>query len=215
MKIESLHPMVVGVSNKNFLFNLGSNSELWLLKSEGFYKVFGFRDSKVISFYGTKLSPTATAVSHFKRIKSIWSRRFKTQLQNAMGKYTMEGPKACLVDRTCATHGRPWEHNLNFVIGLKKDPSKLVKFSVRDICYDEHCQIVAEFTSEASKVIQSRIAPAKDEQKYDQGKLQFLLLAVNVPVSTSHCFRYLLRSLLVGNKDWPSQYSCIIQIVEL
>ena len=178
MKTESLHPMVVGGPNESFLLNLGSNSELLLVKSEAFCDAFDFKDSKVISFYETELSPTAAPVSHSNCEQVLWSKQPKTQFQNAMGRYTMEGPKEYLVDRASAINGRPWEHDLNFVIGLKKDHSKLVKFSERDVCYDEVCQFVVDLTSEAVKAIQLRTVPTKHEQKYDRGKLPVPLLAV-------------------------------------
>ena len=62
MNTDSLRPMVIGQPNENFLMNLGRDSELLTMKNERFCKVFAFRDSKILSFYETKQSPTAVLV---------------------------------------------------------------------------------------------------------------------------------------------------------
>lgn len=62
MNIDSLRPMVSGQPNESFLMNLARDSELLMMKSESFCKAFNFESSKVLSFYETDQSPTASLV---------------------------------------------------------------------------------------------------------------------------------------------------------
>ena len=51
----------------------------------------------------------------------------------------MSGPKARLVDRSSATHGRSWEINERYVHPINRAHSELVKFHSRnDPIYTSH-----------------------------------------------------------------------------
>lgn len=64
MDISSLIPMAEGQPNIKFLYTLDKNSELLRSLHRDFCLKFRFEDSRVISFYETKPSPTAI-VSQF------------------------------------------------------------------------------------------------------------------------------------------------------
>ena len=85
----------------------------------------------------------------------------------------MNGFRALLVDKASASNGRHWEQDRNFVIGLPKDHSNLVKFSERDACYDRFCQYLERLVNKAGAVIQSRSIPTDYSQRYDRSKLHF------------------------------------------
>lgn len=96
MNISSLLPMV------------GSNANLHLLSTLGdkFNATFPqTRATSLVSFYETKLSPTA--------------------VEGADGQWRMAGPPAVLVSKESATHGRPFGHD---VVPVDKTHSELVKF---------------------------------------------------------------------------------------
>ncbi len=76
-----------------------------------------------------------------------------------------------LVDRASAVNGRHWEQDRNFVIGLPKDHSNLVKFCERDNCYDRVRQYLERLTSKAEAVIQSRTVPTEYNHRYKKSKL--------------------------------------------
>lgn len=44
----------------------------------------------------------------------------------------MEGPEEWLVDKTSATHGRPWEDGPEHIVAMDRSHSDLVKFSAND-----------------------------------------------------------------------------------
>ena len=62
MDVSSLIPMCEGQVNLPFLFDLGRSSERLRQLCRAFPKAFAFPDSRIISFYETKLSPTAIEV---------------------------------------------------------------------------------------------------------------------------------------------------------
>jgi hypothetical protein len=86
----------------------------------------------------------------------------------------MKGARAMLVDRASAINGRHWEQDRNYVIGLPKDHSNLVKFYERDNCYDRVRQYLERFTSEAEAAIQSRTVPTEYSGRYNKSKLHIL-----------------------------------------
>ena len=62
MDVSSLIPMCEGQVNLPFLFSLGRSSERLRQLCRAFPKAFAFPDSRIISLYETKLSPTAIEV---------------------------------------------------------------------------------------------------------------------------------------------------------
>jgi protein SERAC1 len=63
MSIESLVPMVENQPNRFFLESLSKVTDGLRAQRQNFRQVFPFKDSRVISFYETKQSPTAQKVS--------------------------------------------------------------------------------------------------------------------------------------------------------
>jgi len=63
MDISSLVPMVGDQPNRYFLESLGKESEILPEQRTKFPKAFDFKDSKIISFFETQMSPTAVKVS--------------------------------------------------------------------------------------------------------------------------------------------------------
>ena len=82
----------------------------------------------------------------------------------------MEGPPSLLVDKTSARNGRDWEHDQNFVIGLPKDHSRLVKFSERDETYTRVRHYLGKLVSEAVPVIQLRSVPIEHNHRERKSK---------------------------------------------
>ena len=64
MDVNSLIPMCEGRANLPFLLTLKQSSERLRQLCRDFPRRFAFPDSRIISFYETKLSPTAVEVSH-------------------------------------------------------------------------------------------------------------------------------------------------------
>lgn len=62
MDIRSLIPMVNGQPNHPLICSLGEESEYLRKQHRDFCAAFDFKDSEIVSFYETKLSPTAEKV---------------------------------------------------------------------------------------------------------------------------------------------------------
>ena len=70
----------------------------------------------------------------------------------------MQGHNAVLVDRSSATHGRPWENEEHHIHAIERDHSNLVKFGYRDEIYDGIREHLQGFAMDAIKVIKLRLA---------------------------------------------------------
>ena len=75
-----------------------------------------------------------------------------------------------LVDKASAISGRSWEQDRQFVMGLPKDHSNLVKFSERDDCYDRVCQYLKRLTKNADTIVQSRIVPTEYNRRHNDSE---------------------------------------------
>lgn len=69
----------------------------------------------------------------------------------------MQGQHAVLVDRSSATHGRPWENKDHHIHAIERDHSNLVKFCYRDEVYDGIREHLRGFAMNAVKVIKLRL----------------------------------------------------------
>lgn len=122
MNISSLLPMVGSNANLHLLSTLGDKFNATFLHSpflqdqaQRFQAILDHaphhhpfpqtRATSLVSFYETKLSPTA--------------------VEGADGQWRMAGPPAVLVSKESATHGRPSGHD---VVPVDKTHSELVKF---------------------------------------------------------------------------------------
>lgn len=125
MDITSLIPMVEEQPNEDFLRSLGTDSADLRRQAQQWSKAFDSVKSRFISnkleitsYYETSTSRTAVKVGD---------------------KWKMSGPPAKLVDRSSATHGRPWEIDERFIQPIHRDHSGLVKFRSRnDPVYVDH-----------------------------------------------------------------------------
>jgi hypothetical protein len=63
MEIASLMPMVKDQPNQALLHSLGKESQILRNQCRDFPKAFDYKDSEVICFYETEMSPTAARVS--------------------------------------------------------------------------------------------------------------------------------------------------------
>lgn len=112
----------------------------------------------------------------------------------------MKGARAMLVDKTSAISGRHWEQDQNYVIGLPKDHSNLVKFYERDNCYDRVRQYLERFTSEADAAIQSRLVPTEYNERYNKSKLHILRR-----IALGGLVRFSNQSFQLKGLPWPVQ----------
>ena len=121
MDISSLLAMVGSQPNLPFLTMLSKDSGSLQGLVERFRTVFDFQDSEIISLYETYASRTAT--------------------KDTLGKWTMSGDYAILVDRFSARSGRQWEECHPFLHPINGNHSDMVKFSE----YDDVGAIVVSF----------------------------------------------------------------------
>lgn len=63
LRVDCLRPMVKGQPNELLISNLSSESDYLRQLHRTFCSAFTFADSRIISFYETKVSPTAVKVS--------------------------------------------------------------------------------------------------------------------------------------------------------
>lgn len=109
MDISSLLAMVSSQPNLPFLTMLSKDSGILQGLVEKFRTVFNFEDSEIISLYETCASRTAK--------------------KDTLGKWTMSGDYAILVDRFSARSGRQWEESHRFLYPINGNHSDMVKFS--------------------------------------------------------------------------------------
>ncbi|KAL9111951.1 MAG: hypothetical protein Q9187_007849, partial [Circinaria calcarea] len=140
MDIGSLIPMAGG-QNLPMLMNLGKESELLRGLHREFLSNFTYKTSRIISYYETKVSPTAIQVD---------------------GRWKMKGKRVVLVSQSSATHGRPWENQPHHIQAINRSHSNLVKFSSDDEVYDRILVRLKEFAEDSIKVIQRRFEDNAD-----------------------------------------------------
>jgi len=63
MEIASLIPMVKDQPNQALLHSLGKESQILRNQCREFPEAFGYKDSEIVCFYETEMSPTAALVS--------------------------------------------------------------------------------------------------------------------------------------------------------
>lgn len=112
----------------------------------------------------------------------------------------MKGARAMLVDRASAINGRHWEQDRNYVIGLPKDHSNLVKFYERDNCYDRVRQYLERLTSEAEAAIQLRTVPMEYNERYNRSKLHVIGRIASVGFARFFNYSFQLEVFRDGSK---------------
>ncbi|OBT66968.1 hypothetical protein VE03_04238 [Pseudogymnoascus sp. 23342-1-I1] len=141
MDIKSLIPMVKSQLNEGFLNSISTTSDLLFKQCREFPKAFNFPESRIMCFYETQASPTATKIH---------------------GNWRMEGPYAILVGQASATHGRPWENEAHHIQAINRAHSQLVKFRANDEVYRRILGTIKEFAKQA--VIMTREVQLKEVQ---------------------------------------------------
>lgn len=106
MNIENLLPMVGSNPNLTLLHSLGDRFNSTFLQDQArrFHLLIHAHELPVVSFYETKVSPTAVKID---------------------GRWKMAGPPAVLVTKESATHGRLFEDD---IVPIDKTHSEIVKF---------------------------------------------------------------------------------------
>ncbi|KAK8212626.1 hypothetical protein IWZ01DRAFT_275551 [Phyllosticta capitalensis] len=126
MDISSLIPIVSGQPNEQFLRSVEKESPDLRRQGERWHEITQYEASKYVS-------PTLRIFSFYETVRS------PTAAQNCRGEWKMTGPPTVLVERTSATHGRPWETGDNsFVIPVDRSHSDMAKFkSASDDLYGD------------------------------------------------------------------------------
>jgi protein SERAC1 len=163
MSIESLVPMVENQPNRFFLESLSKVTDGLRAQRQNFRQVFPFKDSRIISFYETKQSPTAQKVSQYLLHRKDSPLNIP---QRTKGGWEMSGPPAVLVDRHSATHGREWESDGQFIQPVNRNHSELVKFSNRDDEYQTVLRYLSTFRKNACSVIRDRFHVNGENSEY-------------------------------------------------
>ncbi|KAH6851067.1 hypothetical protein B0I37DRAFT_373108 [Chaetomium sp. MPI-CAGE-AT-0009] len=117
MDIRSLVPMVENGPNRFLLESIGNiSSQVLTMQQREFPQALGEDKSEVICFFETLMSPTAVVID---------------------GKWQMKGPPAVLVNKSSATHCRPWENGPEHICPIDRNHSNMVKFGPHDHEYEK------------------------------------------------------------------------------
>ncbi|KAJ4856987.1 hypothetical protein T069G_07884 [Trichoderma breve] len=134
MDIRSLIPMAGDGPNRFLLESIGfNNSQILNIQQREFSDALGVNhEFEIISFYETRLSPTALR-------------------DNKSGKWTMSAEPAVLVSKASATHCRPWEDGPEHICAINRTHSEMVKFSQEDSEYEKVLGRIKSLTRRAIK----------------------------------------------------------------
>ncbi|PKK53500.1 hypothetical protein CI102_1943 [Trichoderma harzianum] len=132
MDIRSLIPMAGDGPNRFLLESIGfTNSQILSIHQREFSEALGVKgEFEIISFYETRLSPTALQ-------------------DNKSGKWTMSGEPAVVVSKASATHCRPWEDRPEYICAINRTHSEMVKFSEEDFEYEKVLGRIKSLTQRA------------------------------------------------------------------
>ncbi|KAK4080934.1 hypothetical protein Trihar35433_2039 [Trichoderma harzianum] len=130
MDISSLIPIVENGPNRFLLESIGLfSSQILSTQHREFLEALGTRNSKIICFYETRMSPTAA--------------------KDESGKWEMTGPAAVLVSKSSATHCREWENGPQFICAINRTHSEMVKFGPEDDEYEKVVELIQGLVREA------------------------------------------------------------------
>ncbi|KAF3065402.1 Ankyrin repeat domain-containing protein 50 [Trichoderma lentiforme] len=130
MDISSLIPMVENGPNRFLLESIGLfSSQTLSTQHREFLETLGTRESKIICFYETRMSPTA--------------------IKDERGNWKIAGPAAVLVSKSSATHCREWENGPQFICAINRTHSEMVKFGPEDDEYEKVVELIQSLVREA------------------------------------------------------------------
>ncbi|KAK8191127.1 uncharacterized protein BKA78DRAFT_352549 [Phyllosticta capitalensis] len=153
MDISSLIPIVSGQPNEQFLRSVEKESTDLRRLGKNWHEITQHEASKYVS-------PTLRIFSFYETVRS------PTAAQNYSGEWKMTGPPTVLVERTSATHGRPWETGDNsFVIPVNRSHSDMAKFkSASDDVYGDIVSWLEEILGiNQSSYIDGRLSQKENE----------------------------------------------------
>ncbi|KAL7795561.1 ankyrin repeat-containing domain protein [Trichoderma afarasin] len=142
MDIRSLIPMAGDRPNRFLLESIGyDNSQILSIQKREFAEALGGRgEFEIISFYETRLSPTALQ-------------------DDKSGTWTMSGEPAVLVSKASATHCRLWEDGPEHICAINRSHSEMVKFSQEDSEYEKVLGRIRSLTQRAIITRRKPISP--------------------------------------------------------
>ncbi|KAI9776530.1 MAG: hypothetical protein M1839_009511 [Geoglossum umbratile] len=139
LRTEYLRAIVKNQPNEGLVVSLDPESDFLRRLHEDFCSKFRFRDSRIISFYETGLSPTP------KRTPD--------------GEWERTGEHVRLVDQSSATGSLPMEPFCS-TQAINRNHSEMVKFSAQDIYYNNVLYHLYEF-KDATTVVELRFSDLK------------------------------------------------------
>lgn len=147
MDIRSLIPMAGDGPNRFLLESIGkNNSQILSIQQREFSEVLGVKgEFEIISFYETRLSPTAIQVC-VPRLIEVDSANMH---QDKRGRWTMSGEPAVLVSKSSATYCRRWEDGPEHICAINRSHSEMVKFSQEDSEYEKVLGRIKSLTQRA------------------------------------------------------------------
>ncbi|KAI9660882.1 MAG: hypothetical protein M1821_009209 [Bathelium mastoideum] len=134
MDIRSLRTIVKGRPNERLLTQLSPASSLLKQLSSDFEVVSRDLHMQNISFFETKLSPTAIQSSEWK----------------------MAGPPVILVDPSSATNESQSNRTYSRASPIHCNHSELVKLKKNDQAYEEICELLRQHSEEAPRAVKKR-----------------------------------------------------------
>ncbi|KAL6796140.1 hypothetical protein GGI42DRAFT_95189 [Trichoderma sp. SZMC 28013] len=136
MDISSLIPMVENGPNRFLLESIGLfSSQILSIQHREFLETLSAQgDSKIISFYETRMSPTA--------------------IKDERGNWKIAGPAAVLVSKSSATHCR--ENGPQFICAIDRTHSEMVKFGPEDDEYEKVIELIQSLVRDVRRTQESR-----------------------------------------------------------
>ncbi|OTA02427.1 hypothetical protein A9Z42_0027950 [Trichoderma parareesei] len=149
MDIRSLIPMAGNGPNRFLLESIGSySSQVLSTQQREFSQALGGQgETELISFYETRMSPTA--------------------VKDDEGRWSMTGEPAILVSKASATHCRPWESGPEHTCAIHRTHSDMVKFADQDPEYDKVLGRIASLAKRAVHMRRSPIQPSLSQPEQE------------------------------------------------
>ncbi|PON24619.1 hypothetical protein TGAM01_v206549 [Trichoderma gamsii] len=188
MDIKSLISMAGDGPNRFLLESIGNQSSqiLGIYNRDFPHSLGGQGESKIICFYETRLSPTATL--------------------DEKGNWEMTGTAAVLVSKSSATHSRPWETGQQYICAINRTHSEMVKFSSEDSEYEKVVGRIQSLVREARRAheVQALIAQKRALQPTLSQQAQNCLKSLAFDSMRSRSLE--VESAVSGTCEWLLQH---------